>query len=126
MEGRVRSLERDEAVRYQRLEMTGDPHGVGSSWDLRESHTAPSGLPATRSKDIYSILGVIQRKWGKNKLSDYSTQLRFIEEEGKRSVDENGKAGYKFKLSMLFPPITEIGVSSTNWSRRWFQLPLWR
>ena len=126
MKGRVRRLEKDESVRHQGLEMTRDPHGVGSSRDLRESHTAPSGLPATRSEDAYSKLGVIQRKWGRNKWSEYSLQMKFIEEELKRSVDENGKAGYQFKLSMLFPPIREIGVSSTDWNRRWFQLPLWR
>ena len=71
-------------------------------------------------------MGVIQRNWERNELSEYSLQKKIIKGELKRLVDENGKAGYKFQLSMLFPPIKEIGISSTDWSRRWFQLPLWR
>ena len=130
MAGRVRRFERNESVRHQAFERARDPHGVDPSRDLRESHTAPSGLPATRSGDVYSILGVkggvIQEKWDLNLLSEYSLQKEFIKGELKRKVDENGKAGYKFELSMLFPPIREMEISSTNWSQRFFQLPLWR
>ena len=126
MEGRVRNFERNEAVRYQRLEMTGDLHWVDPSRDARESHTAPSGLPVTQAEDTYSNLGVIQKRWGLNKFSDYSRQLTFIEGEIKRKVDKKGKEGFIFNLSMLFPPIEESGISSTDWSLGWFQLPLWR
>ena len=107
MAGRVRSFERNESVRHQALGMTRDPHGVDPSREPRESHTAPSGLPATRSGDAYSALGRVklgelQKKWGINKLSEYSLQKEFIEEDQKRTVDEKGREGYTFKLSMLF------------------------
>ena len=125
MEGRGRIPERGGAIRQRQLETVGDPLGEGSSRDATESHTAPSGLPATEAGVVYSKLGVIQRKWEKNRLSEYSRQMRFIEEEEKRTVDESGKPGYKFNLAMLFPSIKEIGMSSTNWSLRWFTLPLW-
>ena len=70
MAGRVRHLEMDEFVRHRVLGMTRDSLGVDSSRELRESHTAPSGLPATRSGDAYSTLGRVefgelQRKMGK-------------------------------------------------------------
>ena len=130
MAGRARHFARDESVRHRVFERTRDPHGVDSSQDLRQSHTAPSGLPATRSGDVFSILGVkggkIQENWEKNVLSEYSLQKEFVKGEVQRKIDENGKAGYKFQLSMLFPPIKEMEISSTNWSRRFFQLPLWR
>ena len=130
MAGRVRRFERNESVRHQELGMTRDSLGVSPSREPRESHTAPSGLPATRSGDAYSTLGRVefgelQRKWEINKLSEYSLRKEFIEEEQKRAVDEKGRAGYKFKLSMLFPTIKESGLSSTNWNRRFFQLPMW-
>ena len=125
MAGRVRHFARDESVRHQELGMTRDSRGVSPSREPRESHTAPSGLPATRSGDAYSTLGRVklgelQRKWDFNKLSEYSLRKKFIEEEWKRSVDKKGRAGYKFKLSMLFPTITESGLSSTNWNLRFF------
>ena len=69
MAGRVRHFARDESVRHQELGMTRDSRGVSPSREPRESHTAPSGLPATRSGDIFSILGVkggkIQENWEK-------------------------------------------------------------
>ena len=126
MEGRVQLLERVGAIRQRQLERVGNPLGEDSSRDGRESDKAPSGLPPTQAEVVYSRLGVIQKRWSMNKLSEYCRQMQFIEGEMKRTVDENGKAGFKFNLSMLFPSIEKIGISSTNWSLRWFQLPLWR
>ena len=100
MAGRARHFARDESVRHQAFERARDPHGVDSSRDLRESHTAPSGLPATRSGDVFSILGVkggkIQENWERNVLSEYSLQKEFVKGEVQRKIDENGKAGYEF------------------------------
>ena len=119
MEGRVRIPERGGAIRQRQLETVGDPLGEGSSRDAEESHTAPlTGLPATEAGVVYSKLGLIQRKWEGNMLSEYSRRIRFIKEERKGSVDANGKPGFKFKLSMLFPSIKEIELSPTNWDLR--------
>ena len=126
MEGRVRPLLKEGAIRQRQLERVGDPIGEGSSRDARESDKAPSGLPPTQAEAVYLTLGKIQKQWNNNKFSDYSRQIQFIEEEMKRTVDENGKEGFRFNLSMLFPSIEKIEISSTNWSLRWFQLPLWR
>ena len=125
MEGRGRIPERGGHIRQRQLETVGDPLGEGSSRDATELHTAPSGLTATEAGIVYSKLGSIQRKWDKNKLSEYSGRIRFIEEEVKRTVDGRGKPGYEFNLAMLFPSLKEIGMSTTNWSLRWFTLPLW-
>ena len=61
MEGRVRPLLKEGAIRQRQLERVGDPFGEDSSRDARQSHTAPLGLPATGAEDIYSKLGVIKK-----------------------------------------------------------------
>ena len=71
MAGRVRRFERDESVRHQAFERARDPHGVDSSRDLRQSHTAPSGLPPTRGEATYLTLSETQKGWEKDKRSPF-------------------------------------------------------
>ena len=104
MAGRVRRFERNESVRHQEFGRTRDSHGVSPSRELRESHTAPSGLPATRSGDAYSTLGRVkfgelQKKNGKK-----------IKEKAKRIVDEDGEEGFSFDLSEFFPRVRTVGI----------------
>ena len=111
MAGRGRIPERGGAIRQRQLETVGDPLGEGSSRDAEESHTAPlTGLPATEAGVVYSRLGVIQRKGGKNQGSLYNHMMVRIQEEAKRTVDEDGEEGFSFDLSEFFPRVRTVGI----------------
>ena len=116
MEGRGRIPERGGAIRQRQQETVGDPLGEGSSRDATESHTAPlTGLPATEAGVVYSRLGVIQRKGGKNQGSLYNHMMVRIQEEAKRTVDEDGEEGMKI-MTKNFNRCRFGGSFKTNWN----------